>query len=200
MSQKNDKRIPKRVDIDNLPANWPTHFIEGNFWEELGRTVATFGFLETTLAKAIFALSAKRERKEITNEMYERWIDRTKKSLEASLGYLIDEFKKELIEEITLETEISKQIDLPQLMKGLREAKKLRDVLCHASWSTGKTGDKAKPFFMNRKEEIFDTECDIAYLRQIRKATQEMICMCMDTVILKGLEFPGVSESSEEWS
>ena len=100
--------------------------------------------------------------------MYERWSDRTKKSLEASLGFLIDEFEKELSEETTLESEISKQIDLPKLIEKLREAKKLRDILCHASWSTGKTREKAKPFFMNRKEEIFDTECDIAYLKQSR--------------------------------
>ena len=195
-----EELTPKWVDIGNLPPNWPTHFIDGNFWEELGRTIATFGFLETTLAKAIFALSAKRERKEITNEMYERWIGRTKKSLEASLGYLIDEYEKELSEEITLETEISKQIDLPELIENLRKGKKLRDVLCHSSWSPGKTGDKAKPFFMNRKEKNFDTECDIAYLRQIRNATQEMICMCINTVTLKGLEFPGASDSSEQWN
>ena len=200
MKQRNDKHMPKQVDIDNLPAYWPTHFIDDNFWKELGRVIATFGFLETTLAKTIYVLSAKRERKEITDEMYKRWLARTQKSLQEPLGYLINEYEKELKEEIKLGTEISKQIDLPQLIKGLREGKKLRDVLCHSSWSPGETKDKAKPFFMNRKEEIFDTECDIAYLRQIRKATQEMICMCMNTVTLKGFEFPGVSESSEQWN
>lgn len=198
MTQQDNKHTPKWVDIDNLPPNWPTHFIDGNFWEELGRVIATFGFLETTLAKAMFVLSSKREREEITDESYLRWIARTLKSLQEPLGYLINEYEKELQEEIELGTEISKQIDLPQLIKGLREGKKLRDVLCHSSWSPGETKSKAKPFFMNRNEEIFDTECDIAYLRQIRKATQEMICLCIDTVTLKGFEFPGVSYSSEQ--
>ena len=202
-----EKLIPKAVDIDNLPPNWPTHFIDHNFWEELGRTIATFGFLEKTLAKAIFVLSAKRERKEITKEMYKRWLARTQKSLQEPLGYLINKFEKELQEEIELQTETSGQIDFTELNEKLseqskkwRKVKNLRDILCHASWSRGESKDKAKLFFINRKGKKFETEYDIAYLRQIRNDTQEMICMCIDSVTMKGLEFPGIKDSSEEWN
>jgi hypothetical protein len=46
------------VDIENLPASFPTHRHSAAFWENLGRTVATFGFLEEVLGKAIFAFIA----------------------------------------------------------------------------------------------------------------------------------------------
>lgn len=46
-----------RVDSANLPDQFPTHLHAPAFWEELGRAVATYGFLEEVLGKAIFALS-----------------------------------------------------------------------------------------------------------------------------------------------
>jgi hypothetical protein len=51
---------PKRhvINRDALPQMHPTHSHEPIFWESLGRVVATFGFLEETLAKAILAFTA----------------------------------------------------------------------------------------------------------------------------------------------
>ena len=34
------------IDKDSLPDRFPTHLHESVFWEELGRTIATFGLLE----------------------------------------------------------------------------------------------------------------------------------------------------------
>ncbi len=49
-----------QVDFEKLPAQFPTHRHFAAFWEALGRVVATFGFLEHTLGRAIFALTATR--------------------------------------------------------------------------------------------------------------------------------------------
>ena len=49
------------VDFKNLPQMFPTNRHEPQFWEMLGRTVATYGFLEETLGKAIFSFTATRE-------------------------------------------------------------------------------------------------------------------------------------------
>lgn len=49
------------VDPDRLPANFPTHRHEAEFWEALGRGVATFGFFEEVLGKAIFSVTATRQ-------------------------------------------------------------------------------------------------------------------------------------------
>ena len=57
------KAEPKRyiVDVAKLPENFPTHRHSAEFWECLGRAVATFGFLEEVLGKAIFSFTATRE-------------------------------------------------------------------------------------------------------------------------------------------
>lgn len=48
------------IDRDNLPGMFPTHRHEPEFWEHLGRAIASFGFLEEVLGKAIFAFTATR--------------------------------------------------------------------------------------------------------------------------------------------
>ena len=49
------------IDREKLPADYPTHAHSAQFWEEMGRTVAVFGFLEEMLGKAIFALTGMKE-------------------------------------------------------------------------------------------------------------------------------------------
>jgi hypothetical protein len=68
---------PKRsvVAFDQLPPSFPTQAHAPAFWEALGRAVATFGFLEETLGKAIFAYTGMREiPEEQINAAYEKWI------------------------------------------------------------------------------------------------------------------------------
>lgn len=64
---------PKLIDRSRLPALLPT--LPPAFWEQLGRTVAAFGFLEEMLGKAIFALTGNRkyEAHEI-EKAYEEWL------------------------------------------------------------------------------------------------------------------------------
>jgi hypothetical protein len=59
------------VDLDSLPPLFPTHLHSPEFWEHLGRTVATFGHLEEVLGKAIFALTATVRYDEAA---FERWL------------------------------------------------------------------------------------------------------------------------------
>ena len=49
------------TDCAQLPANYLTHRHGAEFWEALGRAVATFGFLEWVLGRAIFALIGTRK-------------------------------------------------------------------------------------------------------------------------------------------
>ena len=49
------------TDCAQLPANYPTHRHGAEFWDALGRAVATFGFLEWVLGRAIFALTGTRK-------------------------------------------------------------------------------------------------------------------------------------------
>ncbi len=42
------------VNQRDLPPMFPTHGHAAQFWEALGRAIATFGFLEETLGKPFF--------------------------------------------------------------------------------------------------------------------------------------------------
>ena len=56
----NEKQKRSIINQDALPEKYPTYGHETAFWESLGRVVATFGFLEEVLSKAIFAFTATR--------------------------------------------------------------------------------------------------------------------------------------------
>ena len=57
----NDDEVNRSIiDREKLPQLFPTHGHSPQFWEQLGRTIATYGFLEEVLGKAIFAFTATR--------------------------------------------------------------------------------------------------------------------------------------------
>ena len=88
---------PKRftVDVQKLPMDFPTHKHAPEFWEALGRTVATFGFLVETLGKAIFSFTATRHipSRELQAE-FVKWLPTLERALTDPLGNLIESYSK----------------------------------------------------------------------------------------------------------
>ena len=127
---KDGSRVCRIVDPDSLPAQFPTHRHEGRFWESLGRAVGTFGFLEEVLGKAIFALSATKpyDPAEI-DAAYEKWPGRLERALTDPLGNLIGDYEK-----VVRAHPDATADDLDYLICRLREASRMRNVLCHGSW------------------------------------------------------------------
>jgi hypothetical protein len=83
------------VDIKNLPSLFPTHRHSAMFWENLGRTIATFGFLEEVLGKAIFAFTATARYPESEVEAaFEKWLPTLERALIDPLAGLIDAYGK----------------------------------------------------------------------------------------------------------
>ncbi len=75
------------VDVNGLPALFPTNQIDATFWESLGRTVATFGYLEHVMGRAIFALTATKPYKASEIEAaYEKWLPRLERAF--TVGFL----------------------------------------------------------------------------------------------------------------
>ena len=70
------------------PEHWPTQKAEPAFWEELGRAVATFGFLEDLIPRFLLALEASRDAKEYTEDEVEKWVGSLERSLSDPLGPL----------------------------------------------------------------------------------------------------------------
>jgi len=177
------------VDQNSLPEKFPTHAHDAAFWESLGRTIATFGFLEEVLSKAIFAFTATRpyEEQEI-QQAYLDWLPILEHTLMDQLGNLIDTYGKSVRDNPNATIE-----NLDELINELREASKIRTVLCHGSWGVPNVSGASVPFFMNRKKEIFDTAIDCQFLDQVQRSVTELACLVINTVTHMGFQFPGSS-------
>jgi hypothetical protein len=176
-----------QVDFDKLPAQFPTHRHPAEVWEALGRVVATFGFLEETLGKAIFSFTATRQYPDTEIQAaYERSLRTLQRALSDPLGGLIDSYGKAVRE--NPEATIS---NLEELIDRLRNASTIRNVLCHGSWRRPDSQGRSLPFFVNRNSEIFGTPVDLAYLNQVQRHATELACAVISTVTQMGYQFPG---------
>ena len=169
-----------------LPENFPTHAHSPAFWEALGRAVGAFGFLEETLLKAIFAVTATTPYKDDEIEAaYEAWVPKLTRSLSDPLGSLIDTYGKPVREHLGLNIK-----SFESLLDDLREACKTRNAICHGSWSKPDSEGLSVPFFVNKRGELFDTPIGVGFLEQLRKATTDLACSVIDTVTHRGWQFP----------
>jgi len=177
------------VDVAGLPEGFPTHLHSFEFWAELGQVVATFGFLEETLGKAIFSFTGTREYPDAElAAAYEKWLPTLKRAISDALGGLIDSYGS------AVRTHGKATIsNLDDLLTDLRNASAVRNVLCHGSWRPPDALGRSLPLYVNRKDEIFETSIDIAFLRQTRAHVVELACAVINTVTHMGWQFPGSS-------
>ena len=175
------------VKVDALPAAYPTNYHAAEFWEELGRAVATFGFLEEVLAKAIFAFSGMREIPEDRAEAeLEKWLPQLETALKDPLGGLVNSYAS------AVKAHGSATIqNLDELVSDLQKASALRNVICHGSWRVPDAQGRTRPFFVDRKLRVFDSPVDVAYLRQLQQHTLELACAVINSVTHMGWQFPG---------
>lgn len=175
------------INIDALPEMYPTHRHEPVFWERLGRVVATYGFLEETLGKAIFAFTATKPYSEQeVQKALDDWLSKLQHALSDQLWNLIESYGKAGRGHPNATIE-----NLEDLIEQLTEAAKIRNVICHGSWRTPNPEGASVPFFVNRQQERFDTVIDVAWLAQLQKHVSELICAVINTVTHMGWQFPG---------
>jgi hypothetical protein len=175
------------VDLKKLPFLFPTHGHSPKFWENLGRTIATFG-LEEVLGKAIFSFTATTPYKESEIETaYQNWLPTLERALTDPLGNLIDAYGKAVRNNSAATIE-----NFEVLLDELRKASVIRNVLCHGSWQRLPDKDgKSLPLFVNKQKMIWDTPIDTPYLEQTQQAVAELACEIINTVTLMGWQFPG---------
>ena len=175
------------IDRESLPAMFPTDRHETEFWEHLGRAIASFGFLEEVLGKAIFAFTAtRRYREDEINEAYEAWLPKLERALTDQLVNLAEAYGKATRDNPETTTE-----DVTDLVEEIKAAAAIRNVLCHGSWRTPDENGASTPRFVNRRKEVFKTPIDVAFLRQVQAHVAELSCRVVDTVTLMGWQFPG---------
>lgn len=184
---ENDEVTRAIINLGALPSNYPTQLHSSEFWEALGRTVATFGFLEEILGKAIFAFTGTKEYSdEDIADALEKWLPTLEQALYRPLGNLIDLFVKSIRENQSATIE-----NIEDLETNLREASALRNVLCHGSWRKPDNEGASVPFFVNNKMMVFNSPVDVAFLRQTQVAVCELACAVVNTVTHMGFQFPG---------
>lgn len=188
-AMKDKKPAQYFIDQDCLPERFPTHRHEASFWESIGRAVATFGFLEEILGKAIFSFTATRSYGEDEiNQVYADWLPKLEHALIYPLGNLIDTYGKAVRDHPDSEID-----NLDELLQDLRKASQMRNVLCHGSWRLPDTSGASIPFFVNSKKEIFDSNIDRNFIDQVQQHTASLACEVINTVTQMGWQFPGSS-------
>lgn len=177
------------VDVDRLPAQFPTNQMDNAFWESLGRTVATFGYLESILGRAVFALTATTPYKNSEiEEAYEKWLPTLERALTGALGSLISDYANAVRQHPNAD-----DTELDILLNELIKASKLRNALCHGTWEPPNSQGASRPFFIDRKLQLFETPIDRKKMDQIRQRVTELSCEVINSVTQLGFQFPGTS-------
>ncbi|WP_132543725.1 hypothetical protein [Rhodovulum euryhalinum] len=184
----NEERKCAIIDLDSLPEKWPTNRHAPEFWEELGRTIATFGFLEEVLGKAIFAHTATRryQTEAEARAAFEKWLPTLENALKEPLNNLVDALAKAVRENTENTT-----TNFDELAEDLKKASKIRNVICHGSWRSPDGQGFSLPLFVNKQKESFETPIDVAFLRQVQRHVAELACSVINTVTHMGFQFPG---------
>lgn len=182
---------------DQLPTHWPTHLHPPEFWEQLGRTIAAFGFLEETLGKAIFAITATAEYgKEEVQKVLSKWPDQLERALTDTLFPLAEVYGKVV--------RAHQGASFPSggaLIDDIKEASELRNALCHGSWRAPDAEGKSELYYFSRRDGKFDQILDAASLRQLETRVVDMACTVIDSVTIMGWQFPGGAGPGKEiWS
>lgn len=179
-----------RVSRADLPQDFPTHHLSMEFWENLGRTVATFGFLEKVLGKAIFVFIDTRHYN--TSEELEAQLDDLFQKLDfaltGQLGALIDNY-----ESAVKRHQESPVDNFGNLLKDLRKAAELRNIICHGSWGDPDSNGASLPYFFNKRKEKVITPMSSDDLTRLQRHVAGLACAVIDSVTCMGFQFPGLS-------
>lgn len=124
-----------------------THYLlPADFAAALGQAVATFGWLEEVLKRALFSLERVRLARDLTAAELARWRQHMTDIADDSLGTLIEQLDSALRRHPGID-------DRDDINDRLVVLKHQRNLICHASWSP--TAEKARwrPAFVAMKGE-----------------------------------------------
>ena len=141
--QQARQRMRRYLPIDRgiLHADWPLSRDTPAFWEELGKTVAAFGYLENELTSACYSLTAPPAKpNDLTPEQvpaYLKWYAEVEAFRGDAMYVLTERLGKLLKKDGRVPHAV--RVDL---RKRLDELRHWRNALCHGAWF-GFSGDGA---------------------------------------------------------
>ena len=174
------------------PPNWPTHRGSEALWEELGRTVASFGMLEDTLARAHFHMTGQQQLVEGVDpkEQLDAWAARLLRGLTEPLKPLADRLEAAWK---ALDGELSdRRAEIAQEIRMLADE---RNRLCHGAWIAFDEPDRGTVRYFPRK---FDVGSDYLAARSVQDLTRirsRVVAIIEDVIVdteaRSGCPFPG---------
>ncbi|GES47133.1 hypothetical protein RsS62_63850 [Rhizobium dioscoreae] len=151
--------------------------------------MATFGLLEDTLARAIFAFTGtRRYSPEEIEGAFEKWIPGLQQTLSDTLNPLIDKYAAAVRAHPDAQFK-----NLDELVAHLREASKIRNAICHGAWMPPDANGLSELRYFTKKGEVFDSRIDEPFLRQLQQHATELVLAVVDSVTVMGFQFPGSS-------
>jgi hypothetical protein len=163
-------KLPNKLDRSAFIPNYPTHAHPPELWEELGRTIATFGFLEDVLVKAYFAITATTsyewQTEEEAKEAVEKWGEQLALAMADTLASLAQKYAAAV-----RRNKSASFAGIDGLEASIKKAAERRKALCHGFWGKPHaSGGSGLSYFRMPGKKVanlqkFDTRIDIAWLR-----------------------------------
>ena len=185
--------MPRVVDRPRLPEDWPTNRGSPAFWEELGRTVATFSHLEDMAARAYFGLTATRQFEDWdqAEAAFPQWEKELKQSLTDSLYSLTSKLRKAFADDDRVPDQFAADI-----VTRLDELRVWRNALSHGAWHGFEAdGSTCLRHFKYTPDgpEALERRLTIETISPIRAATAKLTVDIVDIVTAAGVRFPGTA-------
>jgi len=146
----------------------------------LGHAVAAFGFLEEALKRAIFSLTRQGLGEDAGDHALHAWLRRMEDLADDTLGTLIDSF--------LAAARRNAVGDLDSLSRSLPELRRLRNLLCHASWRPGAQPGSWHPTFINTRGERHPHDMTAAEIAEIRDRTLQAARQVVAVMRRTGIE------------
>ena len=176
------------LDRSIMHPDWPLSRDSPEFWEELGKAVAAFGYLENTLVSSCYSLTVPpADPRNIQAEQipdYLQWYAEAEAFRADSLHALAGRFDKLLKKDgrvpHTVRSELREQLD---------ELRHWRNALCHGAWF-GFSGDGAgvlSHYFMENKQVIrFPPMVALKDLAELRARVVDVTIRVEETASVAG--------------
>ena len=177
------------IDRDTLQPDWPVNQGPAVFWQELGKTVAAFGYLEYILASTCYALLATGERavtllEANDHEAMRQWTERLLHSQTDSMHRLTLELSRVLDE-----TGLVPRALREDLVARLDELRPWRNALCHGAWLSVAEDGSARLEHIYRYEGLpagFERNIDVKRLSDIRARTVDVTIRIAEAASVAG--------------
>ncbi|WP_422074432.1 hypothetical protein [Tranquillimonas rosea] len=182
------------IDEEQLPDLFPTQNHDPAFWEALGRTIATFGYLEDVMRRAIFFFTGTAEPPaEDVEAATDKWLEKLDQVISDPLGPLIREYIKAIRVH-----RCQPNADIDDLDTRLKQCARLRNALCHGSWGLPDGNNRSRLNYIEKRsgESMLD-RIGVEFLNQTRTGTTELIVDVVNSVTILGYQFPGINGPGE---